>query len=487
MTAIALWAPAAAGATLSVGPGKKYSTIDAAMADTKPGDIVEVQGDQTYTGTITFSSDHSGTAAQPITVRGILVNGHRPLLRGIGPGQWDNMVVFLNADHFVLESFEVEGASNDTDYCIVHKANDVTLRDLVVHDCFHQGGLVGNDDGSGSLTLEYSEFFNNGGGETSHQIYMATDEAAFPNSVFRMQYCYVHGGRGGNNVKSRSERNEIYYNWIEGAFYHELDLIGPDVGTPDLAREDSDVVGNVLIKTSEWRIARLGGDGSGNTAGRYRFVNNTMVLGPASKTAVTLQETVDSLEMYNNVIFTGAGPYSVHQVTEQIGPAATLVGSNNWVVAGTAKVPGPWTATKTGSDPDWVDPIAFDYRPADGSPLVNGGTTATVTSGAHAFPSPLALPAFVPPVRRLLAIGAAEARSSAATPDVGAFSQNGSAPGTPPDTSYDTSNPPASIPHGCGCHTVGSSADTAPWYLCAILAGLVLARRKSNAPDCGSV
>ncbi len=53
-------------------------------------------------------------------------------------------------------------------------------------------------------------------GISAHQIYMATDESAHPGSVFRMQFCYMHDGAGGNNVKSRSERNEIYYNWIEG-------------------------------------------------------------------------------------------------------------------------------------------------------------------------------------------------------------------------------------------------------------------------------
>ena len=72
-----------------------------------------------------------------------------------------------------------------------------------------------------------------------------------------MQHCYVHDGNGGNNVKSRAERNEIYYNWIEGAVYHELELIGPDrraaAGwSEDLAREDSDVVGNVLRKTATY-------------------------------------------------------------------------------------------------------------------------------------------------------------------------------------------------------------------------------------------
>ena len=71
---------------------------------------------------------------------------------------------------------------------------------------------------------------------------MATDETAYPGAVFRMQHCYVHDANGGNNVKSRAERNEIYYNWIEGAYYHELELIGPDGQAESLKREDSDVV-----------------------------------------------------------------------------------------------------------------------------------------------------------------------------------------------------------------------------------------------------
>src|ERR1041384_8237829 len=56
---------------------------------------------------------------------------------------------------------------------------------------------------------------------------MATDETAFPGAVFRMQHCYVHDGNGGNNVKTRAERNEIYYNWIEGAAYRAVELSGP--------------------------------------------------------------------------------------------------------------------------------------------------------------------------------------------------------------------------------------------------------------------
>jgi hypothetical protein len=32
-----------------------------------------------------------------------------------------------------------------------------------------------------------------------------------------MRFNHVHDQNGGNAVKSRAERNEIHYNWIEGA------------------------------------------------------------------------------------------------------------------------------------------------------------------------------------------------------------------------------------------------------------------------------
>jgi MYXO-CTERM domain-containing protein len=453
-------APAvASAATLTVGAHGTYATIAAAWAKATAGDVIEVEGGATYTGSIKLTGK-DGAAGSPITVRGRAVDGRRPVLTGIGPGQWDNMVVWLNASHLVFEGFEIVGSGNPKadDYCLLHMADDVTVRDVVVHDCRHQAGLVGNDSGSGSLTLEYSEFFHNGDGEYSHQIYMATDQAAFPHSVFRMQHCYVHDGLGGNNVKSRAERNEIYANWIEGAYYHELDLIGPDVGGTS-RRCDSDVVGNVLVKSSEWRIARIGGDGSGDSMGRFRFVANTMVLAPASTTAIGLQFTVDALEMHDNVIVAGGPNTRLYHVDDATGPAPTFAGSGNWVTSGVTALPAAWTGTSTGADPGFVDAAHYDFRPSASSPLVGHAVATTVATGAHAFPSPLAKPAFFPPPRRLLAPGTAEARASLDA--IGALEPTATAPTWPPgDAGYAEPDggggggggaTPTSAEHGSGC------------------------------------
>ena len=45
----------------------------------------------------------------------------------------------------------------------------------MIHGCPKQG-LLGADDDSGSLLLEYSEIYDCGGGTFDHCIYMATDE-----------------------------------------------------------------------------------------------------------------------------------------------------------------------------------------------------------------------------------------------------------------------------------------------------------------------
>ncbi|MBK9258442.1 MAG: hypothetical protein IPM54_01245 [Polyangiaceae bacterium] len=198
------------GATYQVGPGKAYSNLGEVASKLAPGDIVEVEGNQTYPGGVIFKKH--GTAAQKITIRGLRVNGKRPVLSG------GTNTIEAAGNHYIFEGLDLTGGSSR---CFFHHADDIVLRDSVVHHCPKQG-ILGADQGSGSLLLEYTEVHHCGDGTKSHQIYMSTNENDYPGSVFRMQYCYLHDGNGGHGVKSRAERNEIYYNWLEGAVIHEL-------------------------------------------------------------------------------------------------------------------------------------------------------------------------------------------------------------------------------------------------------------------------
>ncbi|MCU0681706.1 MAG: hypothetical protein MUF34_05530 [Polyangiaceae bacterium] len=403
-------------ANYQVGPGKPYADLQALASKLKPGDVVDVypKASGAYAGNLVFTK--AGTAAAKITIRGVRVNGARPAIAG------GATTVEFRANHYVFQGFDLSGG---TSRVIFHHADNITVRDTVVHDC-PQHGILGADQDSGSLSLEYVEVARCGAGDQKHPIYIATDESAYPNAVFRMQHSYVHDGRGGNNIKSRAGRNEIYYNWIEGAYYRELELIGPDGQDPSLKREDSDVVGNVFYQTTQGTYAvRVGGDGTGSTSGRYRFLNNTFVLRAGeSRAAVQAFDEIETLELHNNVFFRlGGTSVQVLRDTEAswVSGAPRISGSKNWVPSGSNGLPGALLGTVTSSNPGFVNAAGRDLRLAAGSPLLNVGAASCPSPSGYAFPAPLARPAFLPPAHVLQAFGTASPRPVSGVIDVGAF------------------------------------------------------------------
>jgi hypothetical protein len=233
-------------------------------------------------------------------------------------------------------------------------------------------------------------------------------------------------------VKSRAERNEIYYNWIEGAYYHELELIGPDGGdggNERLKREDSDVAGNVFWKktkpagdTEYFNVTRIGGDGTGESHGRYRFVNNTFLCG--SRPVFRMFDSLESVEMHNNVFYRIDGNgVAIMRTLEALWTtgAAVIAGQNNWIQNGSTQVPSQWTGNIFGNLPGFIDLANGNVRPATGSPLLNAGISSPAGPPGFPFPSGLFPPAYIPPGRVLLAAGTGQPRNIIATVDVGAF------------------------------------------------------------------
>jgi hypothetical protein len=306
----------------------------------------------------------------------------------------------------------------------------VTVRDCVVRDC--PGTGVSGAAVSGSFTLHGVEIHHCGAGSLAHQIYVATDNSRHPGAVFRMEFCYLHDGNGGNNVKSRAGRNEIYFNWIEGAYYHELDLIGADpteqkAGTANLVREDSDVVGNVFYKPASSRgsIARIGTDGTGSSNGRFRFVNNTTVCDPgwaASSGVFKLQGPCESMEMHNNVFYHGGMRlFIVRKGNFPWGSADGITGSRNWIPAGSTGIPAGWTKTIQGTNPNFDNLAGFDFSPAANSPLRDAARLPTASSETFPFVAPLQTVKFLPPPRALYRPGSIHARPVNGVVDIGAF------------------------------------------------------------------
>lgn len=398
--------PAAASTTgkYLVKPGTAYPDLASVAKLLKPGDVVEVTGGATYPGGVRFEND--GDEDKPIVIRG--VGDKRPVISGAAD------TIEAAGDHYVFENLELTGG---TKRCFFHHAHDVTLRGAFIHDC--KNGVLGADDDSGSLTIEASELARCGDGTYHHQIYMATDEAKHPGSVFRLMHSYIHDGAGGNNVKSRAERNEILYNWIEGARYHELEMVGPDGADPKLAREDGQVVGNVLSKATNFHAVRIGGDGTGETGGRYRFVHNTFLLAGADA-AIRVFRSVDSVELYGNAFYRagGAAPTVLRddEATWASGKPV-LIGAGNWLAEG-GSAPAGLTGTKLGGAVGFASLATKDLHPSKDSPLVALGSWATPTNAAHPLTGLVVAPQFEPPMGKT---GARAARPKTARPAAGAY------------------------------------------------------------------
>ncbi len=393
-----------------VGPGRTYTGIRQVEALLKPGDVVLVDGNAVYAGGITFSK--AGTSLLPITIRGVKVNGSRPVIDG------GSNVVEFNQNNYVFEGFEIRNAGVRGLY---HHADNIVIRDCVVHAC--PQGILGADEGSGDITIEYCEIYGCGEGDGRHQIYMSTNENDYPGSVFRLQFCYIHDSTGGENVKSRAERSEIYYNWLENPYYHNLELIGPDPAggvAEGKAREDADVVGNVIIAKRYSRNVRIGGDGTGQSYGRYRFVNNTFIHrngDPASQ--IFAHFGVESVEMHNNVFSIASGDVFDDSETDWA-LGRRVSGRNNWVHSG-ADYPSEWTGTLTGTSSGFVDLANDLLGPVAGSCLIDAGTATMTSPPGSPFPNPLAVPLFHPPQEALIPVGSAEDRPVDGAIDIGAF------------------------------------------------------------------
>lgn len=450
----------------------------------------------------TFANCPLGGIPGKITICGVASpDGGLPVIQGSGDS------VYFKRDHYIFENLQVTSSSTATGaICIRIHADDVTLRNVRVHHCPGTGILAtdynpSQGPGAGSITLDYVEVYAAGSGSDYHPIYIGTDEISHDAGTFRMQHCFIHATRedaktcdagvcdactadiedggvcnffGGNAVKSRAQRNEIYYNWIEGAQHLELDLSGPDwenadggaypgdATTPadctlqhDLdkrVREDSDIVGNVFMHTvGDGHVARLGTDQTGTSCGRYRFVNNTFVytISEPYINVISPEKLVNSVEAHNNAFYANDGGtfntliredlnkwtdpdagylFPTNGAGELLDPdAAAVSGENNAFPSTVGLLPHHWSNTY-----DALEGAAFRDATLDGGdPRPN--TTVFYLRGIGAvnppsltgydFPNPLWPPEYQPPLRKLEKVGTALrwGASASIAPDIGAY------------------------------------------------------------------
>ena len=431
-----------------IGPSRNYKKIQDVLYKLKAGDKIYVDGNATYPGGIFFNTA-SGTADKPITLQGIAVNGNKPKIKSLNAQH----IMFFNRSHYILDNFDIEGSLQELlgiftsvtaetialvnpdnartevrariNYSAVYnRSAHLTVRRCSIHDA--RMGVFSSDDLSGDYVIEYNDIYRNGSQNGDHNLYITTDGARYPTAASIVRFNHIRNSVSGNGLKTRSAKHLVYYNVFEDNFHQSLELIGPDVNAvsllremkahnPDFhefyVREDADVVGNLVIHRDAPHIhstlVRCGGDGTGQTYGRYRFVNNTFIMlgrQGSYRRFIRAEFGVESFEMYNNVFYTvtpnDARIFADNDVTNpprwasisggtaagQVGnqnwgsqwstswagaAGVRVVGANNWVSAGSTQVPNGWTNTIYGGNP-FVDLAGGNYRIAADAGLHTG-------------------------------------------------------------------------------------------------------------------
>ena len=122
-----------------------------------------------------------------------------------------------------------------------------------------------------------------------------------------MQHCWIHDQNGGNAVKSRAERNEIYYNWIESSLYHELELIGPDPDggvPPTSSARTRTSSATSWCATDSFSFVRIGGDGDRRERRPLPLREQHLRRAAPNGAAVfRCFDALESVEMHNNVFY----------------------------------------------------------------------------------------------------------------------------------------------------------------------------------------
>lgn len=339
--AFSAWGTSATAATLSVGPGKLFSTPCQALTKAVAGDVVEIDGSVGYAGDVcAFGADN-------LTIRG--VNG-RPKIDAAGKNAGGKGTWVVQGKGTVIDNVEMFGAKvPDLNGAAIRLDGvGLTVRRSYFHD--NENGILTNNDGISDILIENTEFSRNGYGDgKSHNLYIGNINSL----TFR--YNYSHDANVGHNLKSRARVNTVSYNRFSssgaGQPSYEIDL--PNAGT-------AYVIGNVIHQPASHQNGNLlayGAEGATNPGQDLYVVNNTFINDYSSGgNFILVGGTVTTPVLIQNNIFAGTGT-----MTNQT--AATLKNNYQSLL------------------PAFIDRANFDLRPAPGAQFIDAGSAPGVSAG----------------------------------------------------------------------------------------------------------
>ncbi|NVO31858.1 Ig-like domain-containing protein [Hymenobacter lapidiphilus] len=153
-------APGMANQTAAVINCNSVAAIQQALANARPGDEIVVAAGIYKSLTVTdlawFSSKASGTAAQPIILRGASAT-NRPILEGAGPGTAGYVLRILGGNYWTIKDLELRQGSKGL---VLDNSSYGRITNVAMHD-------VGDEalhlrDGSGRVVVDGCQIYNTG-------------------------------------------------------------------------------------------------------------------------------------------------------------------------------------------------------------------------------------------------------------------------------------------------------------------------------------
>ncbi len=275
-------------ATLTVGPGGQYSTIEAAVQHASSGDTVAVSSG-------TYTNDFV-TIGMDLTLEA--VGGTVDLVATQAPPNGKAIIDEGGSGVDVtISGFDISGAAvaDGNGAGIRYEGGSLAVLGDTIHG--NQDGLLANGDPNGSITINHSTFYANGAGDgQTHNIYVGAVQ------TLTVENSKIEAAKGGHDIKSRAATTVVEDNTIgdgpTGRSGYEIDL--PNGGA-------ALITGNSIEKganASNPAAISYGEEGSLYTGGSLAVTNNTILNDDQRPSAaVVTNDTSTVATITNNTLY----------------------------------------------------------------------------------------------------------------------------------------------------------------------------------------
>ena len=395
-------------AEIAVGPQQAFANFPEALAKAQPGDVIAVHP---LPAGAPYAQVALNITKPRLTLKAV---GGRVVLSGKGGDQSGRgaaaraIVQFSRgAEGGVLEGFELTGAHNNSHNGAgvrINQANDVTIRDCVIHH--NDMGIMSNGDGTPQAgvdqRIENCLIHSNGDATEpgyNHNLYLGGTSVT-------LQGCEIHSSLTGHNVKSRAHRTQIFACYIHDSANREFDLVDAQ-GDTTAPGSDAVLAGNLIVKARNCSgnrgVIHFGQDGGKERDGTLYLVHNTIVT-PFVSPVVTLSSGKARAQFFNNIVWDGGARQRGQQLLSATKQNDAVQGSHNLLGSNFGEVPGLQHTIFTQADiAMWFkNPAQNDFRlrarcamgvtlPADIMSAI-GGKLHEYRASQNSAPRPIAEP-----------------------------------------------------------------------------------------------